>query len=89
MSVGSAKKCPRVPRVPSSVREFQKRLRVPRVSESSIRTWKIFGRFQIHNITLFDEAAAKTAEPILTLDMSIDAVWRESDPFLKIKNIGQ
>ena len=28
------------------------------------------------------------AGPILTRDMSIDAVWRESDPSLEIKNIG-
>ena len=39
-------------------------------------------------VTLFDEGAAKTAEPILTRNMSIDAVWRESDPFLEMKNIG-
>ena len=36
-----------------------------------------------------NEGAAKMAEPILTRDMSIDAVWRESDPFLEMKNIGQ
>ena len=39
--------------------------------------------------TLFDEGAAKTAEPILTRSMSIDAVWWEPDPFLEKKNIGQ
>ena len=38
---------------------------------------------------LFDEGAAKTAEPILMRDMSIDAIWRESDPFLEMKNSGQ
>ena len=39
--------------------------------------------------TLFDEGAAKTAEPIFTRIMSIDTVWWKSDPYLEIKNIGQ
>ena len=38
--------------------------------------------FFLKLFTLFDEGVAKTAEPILTRDMSIDAVWQESDPFL-------
>ena len=39
--------------------------------------------------TLFDEGAAKTAKPIFTRNMSFDAVWWESDPFLEMKNIGR
>ena len=38
--------------------------------------------------TLFDDGAAETAEPILTRDMSIAAVWWESDSFLEIRSIG-
>ena len=36
---------------------------------------------------LFDESAAKTAEP--TRISSIGAIWQESDPFLEMKTIGQ
>ena len=37
----------------------------------------------------FDEGAVKTAEPILTRDTPIDAVWRELDSLLEMKNLGQ
>ena len=57
----------------------------------NIRVCPFFSFFNFFNFlrSLMREGVAKTAEPILTRDMSIDAVWRESDPFLEMKNIGQ
>ena len=35
--------------------------------------------------TLFDQGETKMAGPISTRDMSIGAIWLESDPFLEMK----
>ena len=40
-----------------------------------IRVRPFFSFLFLKLFTLFDEGAAETAEPILTRDMSIDAVW--------------
>ena len=48
-----------------------------------------FFSFFFSLFTLFDEGAARTAEPILTRNTPFDAVWWESDHFLEMKNIGR
>ena len=55
-----------------------------------VRLFFLFSLFLFIFSTFYalDEGAAKTAELILTRNMSNDVVWRESESFLEMKNIG-